>query len=57
MAGMYALTIAIPFGREYFELDMPPGPAWTAVIIASLLGSIAVVATTRLIDPVRNRDG
>jgi len=57
MAGLYVLTMAIPFGREYFELDLPEGAAWTAVIAASVLGSLAVIVATRLIDPPDDRDG
>ena len=57
MAGLYVLTMAIPFGRAFFELDLPRGTAWTAVMAASALGSLAVVATTRIIDPPDDRDG
>ena len=50
MAGMYAITITIPFGRRYFELDPPGGDTWGAVIVASLLGSFLVIGVTRLLD-------
>ena len=51
MAASYALVMAIPFGRNYFQLDLPPGPAWAGVAIASALGSIGVWATSRLFGP------
>ena len=51
MAASYALVMAIPFGRNYFQLDLPPGPAWAGVAIASALGSVGVWATSRLFGP------
>ena len=51
MAASYALVMAIPFGRNYFQLDLPPGPAWAGVAIASALGSIGVWATSRFFGP------
>ncbi|MEM8709254.1 MAG: HAD-IC family P-type ATPase, partial [Actinomycetota bacterium] len=51
MAANYALVMAIPFGREYFELDLPTGQAWAGVAAASIVGSIGVWITSRLFGP------
>ncbi len=50
MAGMYVLTMVWPFAREYFELDLPTGAAWLAVVVAGVVGSVGVMITTRLFD-------
>ena len=51
MAANYALVMVIPFGRDYFELDLPGGQAWAGVAIASTLGSVGVWGTSRLLGP------
>ena len=50
MTGVYLLTLFWSFSRDYFELDLPPSPAWVAVVIASVIGSVAVTITTHLLD-------
>ncbi len=50
MTGVYLLTLFWSFSRDYFELDLPPRPAWIAVAIAAVIGSIAVAVTTHLLD-------
>ena len=51
MAGLYTLVMAIPFARDYFELDLPGSEAMTGVVIASVVGSIGVWITSRLLGP------
>ena len=51
MAGLYGLVMAIPFGREYFELDLPSGGAWGGVAIAAVAGSIGVWITSHFFGP------
>ena len=51
MAASYALVMAIPFGRTYFELDLPTATAWYGVAAASVIGSIGVWAASRLFGP------
>ena len=51
MAASYALVMAIPFGRTYFELDLPTTTAWYGVAAASVIGSIGVWAASRLFGP------
>ena len=51
MAGLYTLVMAIPFARDYFELDLPNSDAMTGVVIASVIGSIGVWITSRLFGP------
>ena len=46
MAGLYSLTMAVPFLRDYFELDVPPREAMIAVALASATGAVGVVLTT-----------
>ena len=48
MTGVYVLTLFWSASREYFQLDLPPNPAWLAVAIASLIGALAVTITTHL---------
>ncbi|MCQ3808155.1 MAG: HAD-IC family P-type ATPase [Acidimicrobiaceae bacterium] len=50
MTGVYLLTLFWSFPRDYFELDLPPSPAWLAVATASVIGSVAVTIATRLLD-------
>ena len=48
MTGVYVLTLFWSFSRDYFELDLPPNPAWLVVAIASCIGAFAVAITTHL---------
>ena len=50
MTGVYLLTLFWSFSRDYFKLELPPNPAWVAVVIASVVGSAAVAVTTHLLD-------
>ncbi len=50
MTGVYLLTLFWSFSRDYFKLDLPPNPAWVAVVIASVIGAVAVTITTHLLD-------
>ncbi len=50
MAALYALNMTIPFTREYFQLDIPPGAAWWAIVGASGVGAVAITAITKLRD-------
>ncbi|MEM9466614.1 MAG: HAD-IC family P-type ATPase [Actinomycetota bacterium] len=51
MAAMYGLVMAIPFGRDYFELDLPTGEAWAGVALAAVVGSIGVWITSHFFGP------
>ena len=50
MTGVYVLTLFWSFSRDYFQLDLPPNPAWLAVAIASTIGAAAVAITTHFLD-------
>ena len=50
MTGVYVLTLFWSFSRDYFQLELPPSPAWLAVAIASVIGAAAVAITTHLLD-------
>ena len=49
MTGVYVLTLFWSFSRDFFELELPPNPAWLAVAIASVIGAVAVTITTHLL--------
>ncbi|MEM9202088.1 MAG: hypothetical protein AAGC53_10525, partial [Actinomycetota bacterium] len=51
MASLYGLVMLIPFGRDYFELDLPSGHAWAGVAAASVVGSIGVWVTSHFFGP------
>ena len=34
MAGSYAVVLAVPFTRDYFQLVLPGGVAWLVVVLA-----------------------
>ena len=48
MAASYAIVLAVPFTRDYFELVLPTGIAWLVVVLAGLIGSIGVMITSHL---------
>ena len=50
MGAFYVVTMAWDFSRDYFELDMPNGATWTAVAVASIIGGIGVLVSTRIFD-------
>ena len=50
MTGVYVLTLFWSFSRDFFELELPPNPAWLAVAIASVIGAVAVTITTHLLN-------
>jgi cation-transporting ATPase E len=50
MAGSYAVVLAVPFTREYFQLQLPSGIAWLVVVLTGLVGCTGVWVTSRLAD-------
>ena len=48
MAGCYATVMGWDWAREYFELDLPTGAAWFAVVVATAIGSALIGVVTRL---------
>jgi cation-transporting ATPase E len=58
MGGLYAVTMAWPFARRYFELAVPPGSAWLMAIVGTVVGGLLVAGVPRLtslLGQVRNR--
>lgn len=53
MAGLYSLILAVPAGREYFELDLPDGEVWTASIIAVAIAGVLIAAIPYVIPGIR----
>ncbi len=50
MAGLYALNMALPSTRDYFQLDLPGTSAWLVVALAAAVGSAGVTLITHLLD-------
>ncbi len=44
MGGLYAVTIAWPFARDYFELVVPTASTWATAAICTGVGSLLVTA-------------
>ncbi|MEE3353663.1 MAG: HAD-IC family P-type ATPase, partial [Actinomycetota bacterium] len=58
MGGLYAVTMAWPFARQYFELAVPPGSAWLMAVVGTVVGGLLVAVVPRLaplLGQVRNR--
>ena len=49
MAGMHACIIAIPFTRNYFELEWLNGKTWLMVSFATLGASLLIIMIQRVI--------
>ena len=49
MAGLHACIIAIPFTRDYFELEWLDGKSWLMVFVATFIASIIIILIQRLI--------
>jgi len=58
MGGLYAVTMAWPFARQYFELAVPPGSAWLTAVVGTVVGGLLISVVPRLaplLGQVRNR--
>ncbi|MEM9564609.1 MAG: HAD-IC family P-type ATPase [Actinomycetota bacterium] len=53
MAAAYGLVIAVPWMRDYFELDVPSAEMLTVGGIAVAIGGLAIVAVPRLVPTLR----
>jgi hypothetical protein len=49
MAGLHGCIIAIPFTRNYFELEWLDGKAWLMVFGTTFIASIFVIIIQRII--------
>ena len=52
MGGLYAMTMAWPFARQYFELAVPPGSAWLTAVIGTVVGGLLIAVVPRLAPPL-----
>ena len=50
MGASYLVTMAWPFSRDYFELDLPPVEALAAMAVAGVVGSVGIGVSTYLFD-------
>jgi hypothetical protein len=47
MAGGYSVILAIPFARDFFELELFSDPAaWTVATVATLAAGVGIVAVS-----------
>jgi hypothetical protein len=50
MAASYAGVLALPTGRDYFELVTPDPSTWAVVAVCSVVGGLLVAAGPRLLE-------
>ena len=50
MAGLYGVVMAIPFGRDYFELDVPSGDAFSKIAVVAAVATAALLAAPLVTD-------
>ena len=50
MAASYAVIVAIPSQREFFELDLFGGPAWIVSAISVAVAGIGIFAIPKMMD-------
>ena len=48
MAGLYAVTMAWPFARDYFELVVPSDSVWLTAAICMAAGGLLVAVAPRI---------
>jgi len=48
MGGLYAVTMAWPLARDYFELSVPAGSAWLTAAVGTVVGGLLVAGVPRL---------
>ena len=49
MAGLHACIIAVPFTRDYFELEWLNGKTWLMVLVVTVVASVLVIMIQRVI--------
>lgn len=58
MAASYGLILSVPFTRDYFEMRLPGGEAWTVIGVAVTLAAAGIATVPRLIErPGAHRNG
>ena len=49
MAGLHACIIAVPFTRDYFELEWLDGKTWLMVLSSTMIASVLIIMIQRVI--------
>lgn len=50
MAGLYALVLLVPFGRNYFQLELFPAWLWLVCLVATAVGGALIVLAARIVN-------
>lgn len=50
MAGLYALVLLVPFGRNYFQLELFPAWLWLVCLVATAIGGALIVLAARIVN-------
>jgi cation-transporting P-type ATPase E len=49
MGGLYAIVMAVPFSRTYFELNIPAADDWLGPLIAVIAGGAIIAAIPKIV--------
>ena len=50
MAGLYALVLLVPFGRNYFQLELFPAWLWLVCLVAAAAGGALIVLAAWIVN-------
>lgn len=50
MAGLYALVLLVPFGRNYFELELFPAWLWLVCLATAVIGGALIVSAAWIVN-------
>lgn len=50
MAGLYALVLLVPFGRNYFQLELFPAWLWLVCLVATAIGGALIVLAAWIVN-------
>ena len=50
MAGLYALVLLVPFGRNYFQLELFPAWLWLVCLVATAVGGALIVLAAWIVN-------
>ena len=50
MAGLYALVLLVPFGRNYFQLELFPAWLWLVCLVAAAVGGALIVLAAWIVN-------
>jgi cation-transporting P-type ATPase E len=53
MAASYVAVLSVPFARDFFELSLPEGDVWTAILLIMAIGAALVIAIPLVVPGLR----